>query len=73
MSQQSCQSCIIIIDSALYKGRFTDRNRGTIFPNYIFHAFDEDCRADVNEGINGPAVFIVTHGTVIIRGYENKK
>jgi hypothetical protein len=37
LSQQSCQSCIIIIDSALYKGRFTDRNRRTIFPNYIFH------------------------------------
>jgi hypothetical protein len=39
MSQQSCQSCIIIIDSALYKGRFTDRNRRTIFPNYIFHRY----------------------------------
>jgi hypothetical protein len=38
MSQQSYQSCII--DSALYKGRFTDRNRGGIFPNYIFHSYE---------------------------------
>jgi hypothetical protein len=34
MSQQSCQSCIIITDPALYKGRFTERNRETIFPNF---------------------------------------
>jgi hypothetical protein len=39
MSQQSCQSCIIIIDSALYKGQFTDKNRQTIFPNYIIDKY----------------------------------
>jgi hypothetical protein len=37
MSWQSCQSCIIIIDFALYKGRLPDRNRETIIPNYISH------------------------------------
>jgi hypothetical protein len=55
MSQQSRQSCIITIDPVLYKGQFPDRNRQTIFPNYIFHnhildeiglqqcASDEEC------------------------------
>jgi hypothetical protein len=56
MSQQSCQSCIIIIDSTLYKARFTDRNRGTIFPNYIFHnsAASEDFTTALVEEIGSP-------------------